>query len=74
MTKTKKKVKKPYVPKIKAPALVSTSIQRKEFKYSIGPVTLAFTLRTDVKDKLEPFKQMMEIAIKDIEADIEKIT
>lgn len=49
------------------------NIQRKQFDYTLGPINLNFTLRTDVKSELKAFRELMERATKDIDAELETI-
>jgi len=44
----------------------------KTFSYAVGDITLSFTLRVDVKDELEDFKRMMEVAMADIDEELAK--
>jgi hypothetical protein len=53
-------------------ALVSNSSTNRNFSYSKGKVSLAFTLRTDIKDELKIFKELLEVAILEVKEEIEK--
>lgn len=44
----------------------------KFFSYSKGKVSLNFNLRTDIKEDLKNFKELLEIAIKEVKEEIEK--
>lgn len=71
MAPTPKKRNKKYVPK---QIIVTNHVTRREFVYTLGDVKLDFKLRTDVKNELEDFKALMLIGIKDIDAELEKLT
>jgi len=49
------------------------NIQRKEFNYELGHIKLNFSLRTDIKDELKGFKQLLERALKDIDEELTKL-
>lgn len=51
----------------------SESITRKEYSYTRDGVNLKFTLRTDVKKELKPFKELLLKALEDIESDLNKL-
>lgn len=53
--------------------LHSEAIQRKEFTYTLGDVSLKFTLRTDIKSELKAFRELASHAVEDIDAELEKI-
>lgn len=53
--------------------VVKTSVQRKEFSYSFGGTTLSFTLRVDNTSELRPFLKLLQIAVVEITAEIEKL-
>lgn len=50
----------------------STSYEKKTFDYRVGEVTLNFTLRTDIKDELVVFAQMLAQAHVDVTKEIAK--
>ena len=57
---------------IKEPSVITAHVERKQYSYEKNGTTLAFTLRQDVPSEMKDFKQMMEIAVKEIEADLER--
>lgn len=46
------------------------SVQRKEYSYQVGSITLKFTLRTDNTDELIPFRELVKIALNYLDKDI----
>lgn len=50
--------------------MTTETVQRKEYVYALGGVQLKFTLRTDVKTELKAWKELMERAAIDIDADL----
>ncbi|MEI6580803.1 MAG: hypothetical protein WCO07_01380 [bacterium] len=44
----------------------------KNFDYAKGDVNLKFSLRTDVKDQLNDFLDLLKIATKEVEDEIKK--
>jgi hypothetical protein len=56
--------------KAKSEQVVSNSVQRKEFSYSVGGVQLSFTLRVDNSSELRPFLKLLEKATTDVVAEI----
>jgi len=59
--------------KPKKDTIVTTNVQKKEFKYAKGAVNLAFVLRTDVDSEMTVFVELMKAAIKDLETEIKKL-
>jgi hypothetical protein len=51
-----------------------TMEDRKRFVYEKGNVKLDFTLRTDIKQELKDWKELMENAMEDVEAEIKKVS
>lgn len=47
-------------------------VTNRTFDYSKDGVSLRFTLRTDVKDQLETFKELLEKALGDVSEEIER--
>lgn len=45
-------------------------VQNRTFKYTKNDVTLDFSLRTDIKQQLKDFKECLEAALVDVEAEI----
>ena len=54
--------------------VTSSFIQRQEFDYRQGNISLNFKLRIDNLSELAPFKKMLEMATKDVDEMMEKIT
>jgi hypothetical protein len=46
--------------------IVKSTIERKTFEYTKGPVNLSFTLRTDNTSELKPWLECLEEAEKDV--------
>ncbi len=44
----------------------------KIFDYSKGKVRLSFSLRTDIKDQLKDFLELLKIAIEEVKEEINK--
>ena len=55
------------MPKVKTNSSVNIT---KTFNYSKNGVTLSFSLRTDVKNQLIDFKEILETALSDINKEI----
>lgn len=53
-------------------SMVSEQIPKKTFNYSIGNISLGFTLRVDVKDDLEIFSRLLAKAHQDVLIEISK--
>lgn len=47
--------------------------QNKAFNYSRNGVTLNFTLRTDIKQELKDFLELLNEAVKDVSAEITNV-
>jgi hypothetical protein len=47
-------------------------IKNRTFSYSKGKVNLSFTLRTDTKDELKVFLELLEVAVLEVQEEIEK--
>jgi hypothetical protein len=45
----------------------------KNFKYEKGKVSLNFTLRTDIKNELKDFLELLKVAQREVEEDINKL-
>lgn len=45
----------------------------KDFSYQKGVCKLTFSLRTDIKQELKDFKEMLEAAIIDVDEEIKKV-
>lgn len=58
--------------KIKKSIIQNNSITSKNFSYQKGNVTLSFNLRTDVKTQLKDFKELLEVAILEVDNEIKK--
>ena len=54
--------------------LKENHITNRTFNYSKGDITLNFTLRIDIKDQLKDFKELLEMAVKEISEEIERKT
>ena len=52
--------------------LKNNSTTSKNFSYQKGAVTLSFNLRTDIKTQLNDFKEILEVAILEVNKEIEK--
>lgn len=50
-----------------------TGILTRQFSYKKGEVKLEFSLRVDIKQGLKDFKECLEEALKDVQAEIAKI-
>lgn len=48
-------------------------VERKEFNYTRNGVGLNFTLRTDIKQELKDFLELLNEAIKDVSAEITNV-
>jgi DNA-directed RNA polymerase subunit L len=46
-------------------------ITTKEFTYSVGDVSLKFSLRIDTKSQLKDFKELLEKALEEIKNELE---
>lgn len=44
---------------------------QKNFSYSKGKVTLSFNLRTDIKTDLKDFFQLLQVALEEVNKEIE---
>lgn len=44
----------------------------RNFEYSKGDVSLKFSLRTDTKNQLKDFLEILKVAIKEVEEEINK--
>ena len=47
-------------------------IKNRTFSYTKGKINLNFTLRTDIKDELKIFRELLEVAILEVREEIEK--
>ena len=47
-------------------------IKNRTFSYTKGKVNLSFTLRTDIKDELKLFSELLEVAIIEVKEELEK--
>lgn len=47
--------------------LQTNNTTSKNFSYSKGDVSLNFSLRTDIKQQLKDFLEILKVAIKDVE-------
>lgn len=52
--------------------LKNSSTTSKKFSYSKGDVNLIFDLRTDIKQQLKDFYELLEIATKEVKKELEK--
>ena len=50
--------------------LQKTPTENKNFSYSKGNVTLSFNLRTDIKDQLKDFLELLKEGVKDVEKEL----
>ena len=50
----------------------SENTTSRNFSYSIGAVSLNFTLRTDKKQDLKDFAELLKVAIDEVELEINK--
>lgn len=46
--------------------------ESKKFEYSKGNVNLSFTLRTDIKNELKIFLELLNVATKDVQEELDK--
>lgn len=53
--------------------ITTNHVDRREFDYTLGGVNLNFKLRTDVKSELQAFKTLMELGIRDIEKELDRL-
>lgn len=49
-----------------------TAELRRQFSYNKGSCNLSFSLRVDIKQELKDFKEILEAALADIEAELDK--
>lgn len=63
---SKRKEKKP------APKLQINSITNRTFNYSLNECNLSFTLRTDIKEQLITYVELLTVALKEVKEEIEK--
>ena len=52
--------------------MVKTAKVNRRFDYAIDDITLDFTLRVDNTEQLVPFLEILQEAVKDVEAEIAK--
>lgn len=52
--------------------LKTNNTTSKNFSYSLGEVTLAFSLRTDIKQQLKDFTELLKVAAKEVSEELEK--
>ena len=57
---------------MKKKELKNNTTTSKNFDYSQGEVRLAFNLRTDVKGQLNDFLDLLKMALKEVQAEIDK--
>ncbi len=50
----------------------SNNITSKTFSYNKGNCNLNFTLRTDIKNELKDFKEILELALLEVKDEINK--
>lgn len=55
------------------PVLKAEQFEKKEYAYNMGGIELRFTLRTDIKQQMKLFIEMMERAREDIMKDLAKL-
>jgi len=48
----------------------NNSTTSKNFNYSKGTVQLAFTLRTDTKDQLKDFAEILKVALEEVNEEL----
>ena len=53
--------------------LIKNSTENKTFSYSKGKVSLNFTLRTDIKEEMKSFLELLEEAQADVQNQLEKL-
>lgn len=53
-------------------SLKNNSTTSKNFSYSKGDVSLNFSLRTDIKQELKDFSELLKVAIEEVNKEIEK--
>lgn len=58
--------------KIRKTTIQNDTTTSKNFSYKKGNCSLKFTLRTDVKTELKDFKELLEVAILEVNKEIEK--
>ena len=49
------------------------NVERKEYSYQLGNITLKATLRSDVKEEMKNFLKLMEAAAVDINKQLDKL-
>ncbi len=52
--------------------LQAAATSTREFNYMLGDVNLKFSLRTDIKQQLKDFSQILERALEDVKAELAK--
>lgn len=52
--------------------LKNESTRTKNFNYSKGNTRLAFNLRTDIKQELKDFLELLEFAVSEVKDELEK--
>lgn len=58
--------------KIKKTTVQNNSTTSRNFSYKKGDVVLEFNLRTDIKNQLKDFKELLEVALLEVTSEIEK--
>lgn len=53
-----------------APVKIDSKVRNRTFSYTKGEVNLNFTLRTDIKQQLKDFLELLEIAVKEVKEEI----
>lgn len=53
--------------------LENKSTTSKNFKYNKGNCRLEFSLRTDIKQELKDFQELLKIALKEVEEELGRI-
>ena len=58
--------------KIKKTTVQNNSTTSKNFSYTKGNVSLSFNLRTDIKQDLKDFSELLKVAILEVDNEINK--
>lgn len=58
--------------KIRKTTVQNNSTTSKNFSYTKGEVSLNFNLRTDTKTQLKDFKELLKVALEEVNEEIEQ--
>lgn len=58
--------------KLKKSIVQNNSTTQKNFSYTKGEVTLSFNLRTDIKQDLKDFSELLKVATLEVDNEINK--